>query len=194
MIRSICVFCGSKFGRRPSYQSAAVRLGELAAAAGLEIVYGGGHVGLMGTVADAAMKAGGRVTGFIPERLLELEVGHRDISELIVTKAMSDRKDRMIEHSDAFAILPGGLGTLDELFEVLTLRQLGYHDKPIVLLNIENYWDPLLALIERTVDEDFTGSDVSSMISSVTDVDAFFTAIGVEVTSFEKPVTMPHSS
>ena len=99
----------------------------------------GGHVGLMGVVADAAMAAGGTVTGLIPERLLKREVGHRAISELIVTENMFDRKDQMIARSDAFAILPGGLGTLDELFEVLTLRQLGYHQKPIVLININGF-------------------------------------------------------
>lgn len=192
MVTSICVFCGSRYGERSSYRSAAARFGELSALAGLKIVYGGGHVGLMGTVADAAMKAGGQVTGLIPERLMSIEVGHRAISALIVTDGMSDRKDQMIERSDAFAVLPGGLGTLDELFEVLTLRQLGYHRKPIVLINIEGCWDPLLAMIDRTVQDGFAGDDVHSMMTSVDQVDALFPALGLDMP--ERSATMPRLS
>lgn len=195
MITSICVFCGSQQGKRARYRNDAARLGELSALAGLELVYGGGHVGLMGMVADAAMKAGGRVVGFIPERLLELEVGHREISELIVTDRMSDRKDRMIERADAFAVLPGGLGTLDELFEVLTLRQLGYHEKPTFLINSEGYWDPLLALVERTIEGGFAAPDIRSMIQTVDNVDALFPALGLELPgSGTEASVMPLSS
>lgn len=194
MIKAICVFCGSRFGEQTRYRHDAARLGELSALAGLDIIYGGGHVGLMGTVADAAMKAGGRVVGLIPERLLEREVGHRAISELIVTDRMSDRKDQMIERSDAFAILPGGLGTLDELFEVLTLRQLGYHEKPAILINSEGYWDPLLAMIERTVDGGFADPGVLPMMETVSSVDALFPALGLEMPQPGTGATMPRSS
>ena len=143
------------------------------------MVYGGGNVGLMGVVADAAMAAGGTVRGLIPERLLKREVGHPGISELIVTENMFDRKDRMIAESDAFAILPGGLGTLDELFEVLTLRQLGYHGKPIVLINVDGFWDPLNALIRRVVEHEFADTDVCPMMDIVPDADAVLPALGI---------------
>jgi uncharacterized protein (TIGR00730 family) len=194
MMKAICVFCGSQFGNRPSFRSAAARLGELAATAGLQIVYGGGHVGLMGAVADAATSAGGQVIGLIPESLLVREVGHRAISELIVTDTMSARKDRMIERADAFAVLPGGMGTLDEFFEVLTLHQLGYHEKPIVLINIDGYWDPLMSMIELAVEQGFAGDNVYSMIRSVDDVDGFFEAVGIETARSEASQALPRSS
>ncbi len=196
MIKSICIFCGSQYGNRDRYRSDATRLGELCAVAGLDIIYGGGHVGLMGAVADAAMKAGGRVIGFIPEHLLAREVGHEGISELIVTKKMSDRKDQMIERSDAFAILPGGLGTLDELFEVLTLHQLGYHQKPAILINSGGYWDPLLALIQRTVDGGFADQSILPMMKSVDHVDALFASLGLDtpLTETKGGQTMPLST
>jgi uncharacterized protein (TIGR00730 family) len=182
-MKSICVFCGSRFGAKPSYRAAAERLGELAARAGLDMIYGGGHVGLMGAAADAARRAGGQVIGFIPDDLLRREVGHDKISELVVTDTMSARKDLMIERADAFAVLPGGMGTLDEFFEVLTLRQLGYHDKPMVLINIEGFWDPLLTMMKQIIETDFAGDNVYSMISSVDDVEGFFPAIGVSLPS-----------
>lgn len=178
MIKSLCIFCGSREGATSEYRAQAARLGELCAQQAIEVVYGGGHVGLMGVVADAAMAAGGTVTGLIPEHLLQREVGHRAISELIVTENMFDRKDQMIARSDAFAILPGGLGTLDELFEVLTLRQLGYHDKPIILININGFWNPLNTLIEKVIDGAFADPDASSMIHTVKDVDAVLPALG----------------
>lgn len=198
MMKAICVFCGSRFGRQASHRAAAARLGELTAMAGLDIVYGGGHVGLMGTVADAAMRAGGNVIGLIPERLLGREAAHRAISKLVVTDTMSDRKDQMIERADAFAVLPGGMGTLDEFFEVLTLHQLGYHEKPIILINIEGYWDPLMAMIKQTVDHGFAGDDIYAMIRSVDDVEGLFPAIGIEppspATSADTSAALPRPS
>ncbi len=179
MIKSLCIFCGSRHGALPDYRVQAARLGELCGQHAIELVYGGGHVGLMGVVADAAMAAGGTVTGLIPERLMKREVGHQAISELIVTENMFDRKDLMIARSDAFAILPGGLGTLDELFEVLTLRQLGYHQKPIVLINIDGFWDPLNALIDRVVAGAFADPDTPSMMHTVKNVDAVLPALGI---------------
>ncbi len=179
MIKSLCIFCGSRNGAAADYRAQAMKLGELCGQHAIEVVYGGGHVGLMGVVADAAMAAGATVTGLIPEHLMNREVGHRAISNLIVTETMSDRKDQMIAQSEAFAILPGGLGTLDELFEVLTLRQLGYHDKPIVLININGFWDPLNALISQVVDGAFADPEASSMMHTVKDVDAVLPALGI---------------
>lgn len=167
MIRSICIFCGSRDGVDPAYRAAAVQLGERAGAAGLTVIYGGGHIGLMGAVADAAIAAGGRVLGFIPARLLEREVGHRAITRLVVTGDMFERKRRMIAEADAVVILPGGLGTLDELLEVVTLRQLGYHHKPIILVNVGGYWDPFLALVERVVAEGFAAADCRALYRTV---------------------------
>lgn len=179
MIRSLCVFCGSRYGTSPQYRAQATRLGELCGQHAIEVVYGGGNVGLMGVVADAAIKAGGRVKGLIPEHLLEREVGHPAISELIVTKSMFDRKERMIAESDAFAVLPGGLGTLDEVFEVLTHRQLGYHGKPTVLVNIDGFWDPLNALIRQVVDHGLADADVYPMMQTVENADAVLPALGI---------------
>lgn len=133
----------------------------------------------MGVLADAAMGSGGTVVGFIPERLLAREVGHRSISELIVTDSMFDRKDRMIETADAFVVLPGGLGTLDELFEVLTLRQLGYHQKPIILVNVDGFWDPFASLVDQVVRHGFADSEVRGMLQTVDDVDDVLPALGL---------------
>lgn len=180
MIDSVCIFCGSQHGVDPRYRAAATRFGELAGAAGLRVIYGGGRVGLMGAAADASMASGGEVVGLIPARLLEREVGHRAITELVVTRDMFERKSQMIERADAFVVLPGGLGTLDELLEVVTLRQLGYHDKPIVLVNLGGYWDPYLALVERVVDQGFAAPSVRRLVTVVDDVEDALAALGVE--------------
>ncbi len=179
MAISICVFCGSQYGAKPRFRAAATRFGELAGASGVRLIYGGGHVGLMGAVADATMAAGGEVIGLIPTRLLEQEVGHRAITELVVTRDMCERKQQMIDRADAFVTLPGGLGTLDELLEVVTLRQLGYHDKPIVLLNLAGYWDPLMALIDRVIEQKFAGPRVRALIRVVATVEDILPALGV---------------
>jgi uncharacterized protein (TIGR00730 family) len=179
MTISICVFCGSRYGAEPRFRTAATRFGELAGAAGARLIYGGGHVGLMGAVADAAMAAGGEVIGLIPTRLLEREVGHRAITELLVTTDMCERKQQMIERADAFVTLPGGLGTLDELLEVVTLRQLGYHDKPIVVVNLDGYWGPLVALVDRVIEQKFAGRDARALFHMVDTVDEVLPALGV---------------
>lgn len=171
MIETVCVFCGSRQGGDRRYLEAAGRFGELAARAGLRLVYGGGRVGLMGATADATLRQGGRVTGFIPTRLLELEVAHDGIDELVVTAGMFDRKARMIDQSDAFVALPGGLGTLDEILEVLTLRQLGYHDKPILLLNTAGYWEPFVAMVERVVEAQFASPSALRLFEVVGEVE-----------------------
>lgn len=141
---SICVFCGSRPGKSNHYQALAAALGKALALAGHDIVYGGGRVGLMGTLADSALSAGGRVTGVIPEQLMRREVAHSGLQSLEVVADMLARKQRMIELSDAFITLPGGLGTLDELFEVLTWSQLGLHEKPMLLLDSSAYFSEML--------------------------------------------------
>ena len=150
VIKRLCVYCGSSPGVEPSYSTAAARLGTLLAESHVELVYGGGRVGLMGTLADAALAAGGRITGIIPRHLHDREVGHPGVSELIVVGSMHERKQRMFEIADAFAVLPGGLGTLDETFEMITWRQLGLHDKPLIIIDIAGYWTPLLELFEHS--------------------------------------------
>ncbi|MPZ09749.1 MAG: TIGR00730 family Rossman fold protein [Kiloniellaceae bacterium] len=154
-IRALCVYCGSSSKVRQSHLQAARALGSLAAQAEVEIVYGGGRVGLMGAVAEGAMAAGGRVVGIIPQHLEDLEAGNRAASEYIAVQSMHARKQLMAERSDAFCALPGGLGTLDETFEIITWRQLKLHDKPVILVNIEGFWDPLLRLIEYQTAEGY---------------------------------------
>jgi uncharacterized protein (TIGR00730 family) len=177
---SLCIFCGSQHGTDHRFRAAATRLGELAAGAGLKVVYGGGRVGLMGAAADATMAAGGEVIGLIPSQLLEREVGHRAITELIVARDMFDRKDQMIARSDAFVVLPGGLGTLDELLEVLTLRQLGYHGKPIILVNLAGYWDPLIVLIDQVIAHGFAAPGVRALYRTVGSVEEVLPALGID--------------
>ncbi len=145
-IRSLCIYCGSAGAVPESHKAAAQRLGRLVAEAGITLVYGGGRVGLMGIAADAALAADGKVIGVIPQLLVDAEAGHGGVSELHVVDSMHERKHKMFELSDAFVILPGGLGTLDATFEIITWRQLRLHDRPIVLVNEGGYWAPLLAL------------------------------------------------
>lgn len=154
-VRSVCVYCGSSHGVRPSFDEAATRLGQQLAAAGIRLVYGGGAVGLMGVVAQSVLDSGGHVTGIIPDFLDRAEVGKTDLTELIKTETMHDRKAIMAERSDGFVVLPGGLGTLDETFEILTWKQLQLHNKPIVLVNVEGYWDHFVHLVEHQVREGF---------------------------------------
>jgi len=154
-IKNVCVFCGSSRGRNPVYAKAAQDLGRRLAERGYGLVYGGGRVGLMGEIAKAVLDAGGDAVGVIPEALLKREVGHGALTRLEVVDSMHERKARMAELSDGFVAMPGGFGTLEEWFEIITWAQLGIHDKPCVLLNVAGYFDPLLAMIERSVAEDF---------------------------------------
>jgi uncharacterized protein (TIGR00730 family) len=179
MARSVCVFCGSQYGSDPAFRRVATRLGEMLGAARVSVIYGGGHVGLMGAVADAAMAAGGEVIGLIPTRLLEREVGHRAITQLITTRDMFERKQQMIDRADAFVILPGGLGTLDELLDVITLRQLGYHEKPIVVVNPDGYWDPFIALVDQIVRHNFALAGARTLYRVVDTVDQVLPALGI---------------
>lgn len=154
MISSVCVFCGSSLGARPAYLAAAEAMGKEIAQRGLRLVYGGGNVGTMGAMARAALAAGGEVVGVIPEKLNAL-VDHVELSRLIVTRDMHERKAAMAEASDAFVALPGGIGTLEELFEVWAWRQIGYHQKPVGLLEVEGFYAPLLAFLSRVSEEGF---------------------------------------
>jgi len=154
-MRRVCVFCGSSAGGRPEYAAAAAALGRLIAKRGLGLVYGGGNVGLMGIVADAAMAEGGEVIGIIPEALLKMEVGHRNITKLHVVDSMHERKAMMAELADAFIALPGGIGTLEELFEVWTWGQLGLHPKPLGFLDVAGYYDSLHAFLDHSTAEGF---------------------------------------
>jgi uncharacterized protein (TIGR00730 family) len=154
-MRRICVFCGSSAGGRPEYAAAARGLGERIAGRGLGLVYGGGNIGLMGVLADAALAAGGEVVGVIPAALQAKELAHTGLKELFVVGTMHERKARMADLSDAFAALPGGYGTLDELFEILTWAQLGIHAKPVGLLNTGGFFDPLLAALDHLTAERF---------------------------------------
>ncbi len=154
-IRALCVFCGSSRGARPEYLAAAHEVGGLLADRGIHLVYGGGNVGLMGAVADAALAAGGEVTGVIPEDLVTWEVAHTRLTRLVVVRTMHERKALMADLSDATLALPGGFGTLDELCEALTWSQLGIQGRPIGLLNVAGFFDPLLTLFEHAVSEGF---------------------------------------
>lgn len=154
-MKSVCVYCGSSPGTDPAYAAAATQLGKTIAGRGIELVYGGGNVGLMGTVADAAVGAGGKVTGVIPKALEEKEVGHDGLTKLHVVADMHERKAMMADLSEGFIAMPGGLGTLEELFEALTWLQLGFHEKPCGVLNISGYYQSLLAFLDNAVEGGF---------------------------------------
>lgn len=177
---SICVYCGSRHGARPSYAAAARALGTAIGARGWQLVYGGGKVGLMGEVADAVMAAGGRVVGVIPESLKKLEVGHLGVDELHVVPNMHVRKQMMAERADVFIAMPGGIGTLEELYEVWTWRQLGYHDQPIGLLNVEGYYDDLLSFMRNTVSEQFLSSAQHDTLQVGTDPESLLLTLAAQ--------------
>jgi uncharacterized protein (TIGR00730 family) len=166
-IRSLCVLCGSREGTDPAYRRSAIRLGQLMAERGVRLVYGGGSIGLMGVIADAVIEAGGEVVGVIPDFLIRYEVGHRRLTDLVVTESMHDRKRRMFEMADAFVVLPGGLGTLDETFEIVTWKQLRLHESPIIVLDVNGYWSPLIALVEATIRGGFAHPEVAELVTVV---------------------------
>jgi len=174
VISSLCVYCGSSTGIDDSHRAAAARLGTLMAARGTRLIFGGGRVGLMGVVADAVIAGGGQVTGIIPEHIEESEVGHQGVDELIVVDNMHQRKHRMFRMADAFVVLPGGLGTLDETFEIITWRQLGLHDKPVVIVDNQGYWRPFIGLIDHVIDQGFARPAARRLFEVVTAVDDIF--------------------
>ena len=169
-LKRICVFCGSSVGARPSYAAAARDLGSTLADRGLGVVFGGGKVGLMGVLADAALAAGGEVIGVIPDVLVAREIGHDGLTRLHVVRSMHERKTLMADLADAFIALPGGHGTFEEFFEAVTWTQLGIHQKPCGLLNVESYYDPLLALRDRAVAEGFVREVNRSLVLDASDV------------------------
>ena len=154
-LKSVCVFCGSQSGQLPEYEQAARELARVLAANDVGLVYGGGHVGLMGALADAMLARGGRVTGVIPHHLMRPEVAHQDLTELIVVDSMHERKRVMADRSDAFIVLPGGYGTLEEMFEMVTWQQLRLQAKPVGVVNVEGYFDSLLRFLEHCAEQGF---------------------------------------
>jgi uncharacterized protein (TIGR00730 family) len=179
-IRRLCVYCGSSGAVDARYREAAKELGSRLAAAGIELVYGGGRVGLMGALANAVLSADGAVIGIIPGRLLDAEVAHTGVTELVVVDSMHDRKRLMAEKADAFAILPGGIGTLDEFFEIVSWKQLSMHDKPILLVNIGEYWAPLRTLLDHIVVNGFARPQTRGFVQVVPSVSALMAALSKE--------------
>ncbi|AZO31298.1 MULTISPECIES: TIGR00730 family Rossman fold protein [Mesorhizobium] len=189
-IRSVCVYCGSSPGRDEAYIKAGHLLGRSLAKSGLRLIYGGGTKGIMGAVAEGALKAGGKVTGIIPRFLINREATESaldKLDELLITDNMHERKHRMFEKSDAFVALPGGIGTVEEIVEIMTWAQLGHHRKPIVFANIKGFWDPMLVLIEHMSDEGFihTAHRVKPLV--VNDPEAIVAAIMVAGSSVDAP-------
>lgn len=176
-IRTLCVYCGSSGAVDEKYRAAATQLGESLAAAGIELVYGGGRIGLMGLLADAVLAGGGRVVGIIPAALRDAELAHSGTTELIISGSMHERKRLMAERADAFAVLPGGTGTLDETFEIVTWRQLGLHDKPIFLVDTAGYWRPLIDLFEHIVGQGFARPLVPQIVEIVPSVPGLLSAL-----------------
>lgn len=170
-VKSVCVYCGSRPGAMPAYTQAAQALGTAIARQGWRLVYGAGDVGLMGEVARAAQAQGGETFGVIPVHLQAREVGKTDLTRFVVTETMHERKKVMAMNAEAVVVLPGGAGTLDEFFEILTWQQLGLIDKPIVVLNVEGYWTPLLDLVRQTVDQGFADASLLGFMTVVGTVD-----------------------
>jgi uncharacterized protein (TIGR00730 family) len=188
-IQSICVYCGSSGRVADFYKDAALAVGTAIGKAGRNLVYGGGRVGLMGLVADATLEAGGKVIGIIPEHIKKREVDHPGLTELHVVHSMHERKQMMVDRSDAFVVLPGGLGTLDEFFEIMTWRQLGLHDKPIVLVNIGEYWTSVLHLIDVMVKEGFVREEDRAFLQVIDSVDDVLSALDMAPVAHIDPQT-----
>jgi uncharacterized protein (TIGR00730 family) len=178
-IRRLCVYCGSSGAVDRQYREAAAELGASLATAGIGLVYGGGRVGLMGLLADAALAGGGEVIGIIPSRLRDAELAHLGATELVVVESMHERKRLMAEKADAFAVLPGGIGTLDEMFEILSWKQLGLHDKPVLLADIGGYWAPLRALLDDIVTKGFARPEARELLGVVPTVATLMAALEV---------------
>jgi uncharacterized protein (TIGR00730 family) len=190
-IRSLCVYCGSSGAVAAPYREAASELGARLAQAGIEVVYGGGRVGLMGLLADAALAAQGKVTGIIPSRLRDAEVAHRGVTELVVVDSMHERKRLMAERADAFAILPGGIGTLDETFEIVSWKQLQLHKKPILLVDIGGYWAPLRALLDHIVVHGFARPETRGLLEIVPSVAALMAMLSQAPPAHETDAEQP---
>ena len=186
-VKSVCVYCGSSSAVSQSYKDAGAALGAEMAANGVELIYGGGQVGIMGIVADAVLAGGGRVVGVIPEFLHEAEVGKNDVTELIRVDSMHVRKQIMAERSDGFVVLPGGFGTLDEFFEILTWRQLKLHNKPIIVADIDGYWRPLVQAIDHIVEAGFARPENRALFDVVTRIEDVMPSL-IRLSSEDKSV------
>lgn len=168
--KSVCVYCGSRDGKNPAFAQAAAATGAMLAGNGWRLVYGAGDVGLMGRVANAVQSAGGATFGVIPTHLMDWEVGKRDLDTFVITETMHERKKVMFMNADAVVVLPGGAGSLDEFFEALTWRQLKLHEKPLILLNVDGFWDPLCDLLQHVVDSGFAGDDILGFVQVAKDL------------------------
>ncbi|EMY4797615.1 TIGR00730 family Rossman fold protein [Bacillus cereus group sp. BceL296] len=173
-MNSICVFCGSNFGESEEYKNTAEKLGEFLGKKNTTLIYGGGKVGLMGSVANSALQAGGNVVGIIPEFLRDKEIAHQGLTDLIVVDSMHSRKQKMSELADGFIVLPGGYGTYEEMFEVLSWGQIGIHKKPVGLINVDGFFDPLLKMLQHTVDKGFARPENLNLILSSTNIEELF--------------------
>ena len=180
-MNTLCVFCGSSSAFKSVHSDCARELGTRLAARGVRLVFGGGRIGLMGILADSVLSSGGLVTGVIPEFLMKPEIAHSNLTEMVVVKDMHARKQRMFELSDGFAVLPGGLGTLDEAIEMITWRQLGLHDKPIAILDNDHYWSPFVALLGRFVAEGFAPEKTEKLFTILNDVDQIIDIVDVDI-------------
>jgi len=180
-VKSVCIFCGSRPGTNPVHRNAAIRLGQLLSKNGIRLVYGGGHVGLMGIIADQVLENGGQVIGVIPEFLERLEVGHDGLTEKIKTDSMHTRKQRMFDLSDAFISMPGGLGTLDETFEIITWKQLRLHNKPIIIMDNDGYWQPFEELIQSAINGGFADVKAAQLYTTANGPDQALKALEIDV-------------
>lgn len=187
--KSLCVLCGSREGVDPAFREAAGRLGRITAERGVRLIYGGGSIGLMGVLADAAIEAGGEVVGVIPDFLIRYEIGHPRLTELVVTESMHERKRRMFAMADAFVVLPGGLGTLDETFEIVTWKQLRLHHAPIIILDVNGYWTPLLLLVRATIAGGFAHPYVADLVRIVATPEQVFVSLEEAPTVHEDVLT-----
>ena len=190
---SICVYCGSRGGNDPRFVDAARAVGQWIGEAGGQLVYGGGRAGLMGAVADATQSAGGRVVGIIPQSLVDREAANRACDELRVVSTMHERKAMLAERSDAFLALPGGIGTFEELFEAWTWRQLGYHDKPLGMLNVAGYYDGMLNFLQHADDSGFMGQPTAQLLQVGTDVHSLLDSLAAGAVGSRGDVVPPSS-
>ena len=187
-LQSLCIFCGSQTGNNPEYKTAAETVGRSLAANGTTLVFGGGRVGLMGAAADAVLAGGGAVVGVIPEFLKDKELAHTGVSEMIVVPDMHTRKRVMFERSDAFCILPGGVGTLEEMFEIVTWRQLHRHNKPIIIVNTAGYWSHLMGLLDQIIAADFAHKGHDSLVTVVEQAEDVVRTVEAELANPKPPV------
>ena len=183
LMKKVCVFTGAASGINSLYKDAAYQMGQMIASRGFGLVYGGGKMGLMGAVADGALAANGVVTGIIPKFLANIEVGHKDVTDLHIIDSMHERKAMMYDIADAFIVFPGGLGTLDETMEIITWRQLGLHNKPIIIVNLNGYWDIMLSMFQSIVNQGFMHQDHTGHFDQVDDLENLMDKLEFEFTS-----------